>query len=72
MSGPVRIFAPELFTRKKRYESPERERHLRENAGVDPVLLAADLGLHVEVVKAYQRKLGLRLCAYWHGNTKVQ
>jgi hypothetical protein len=35
-------------------------RYLRENRGIDAVLLAADLKLDVRLVVSYQRRLGLR------------
>ena len=38
----------------------EVENHLRENAGIDSALLAADLGLCQRNVEAWQRRLGLR------------
>jgi hypothetical protein len=41
---------------------PATEAHLRANAGVDPAMLAADLGLWTARVEACQRRLGLRQC----------
>jgi hypothetical protein len=38
------------------------ENYLRENRGVDPEMLAADLGLAPSRVRACQRRLGLRKC----------
>jgi hypothetical protein len=40
--------------------SREVEDHLRQNAGIDSALLAADLGLCQRNVEAWQRRLGLR------------
>jgi hypothetical protein len=54
--APVHLF-------KRAYESPEVAAHLRENAFIDPSILAAELGLKAlcaESVKAYQRRLGVR------------
>jgi hypothetical protein len=38
------------------------EAHLRANVGVDPAILASDLGLWTSRVEACQRRLGLRKC----------
>jgi hypothetical protein len=41
---------------------PATEHHLRENSGVDPQILAADLGLCPSRIRSCQRRLGLRKC----------
>ncbi len=46
--------------RPRRYRSAERDKYLRENIGVDPTLLALDLGMAVSCVINYQRRLGIR------------
>jgi hypothetical protein len=40
--------------------TPARDKYLRENATVDPALLAGDLGITERSVISYMRKLGLR------------
>ncbi len=42
--------------------TPDRDAFLRENHGIDPAILADELGLSTRFVYCYQRKLGLRLC----------
>ncbi len=52
-----------LWPRKRpRMYTPARDAFLRENVGVDPAILAAELRVSVRFVHTYQRKLGLRLC----------
>lgn len=45
---------------KPAYQNPETDAFLRETVGVDPALLAADLGVSEIQVRAYQRRLGVR------------
>ncbi len=40
--------------------TPDLERKLRESAGVDPAILAGELGLCPGHIMSFQRKLGLR------------
>jgi hypothetical protein len=51
--SPTSMFRPE-------YQTGELADYLRENTGVDPAILAADVGIGPGQVMAYQRKLGLR------------
>ena len=60
----TRIRAPELYDTKRRCNgfTPEREAILRAQAGIEPAILAMQLGLTERFVIMYQRKLGLRKC----------
>ena len=49
---------PEMF--KASYRTPERDQIISESAGVDPAILAIDIGIPVHHVRAYQRALGVR------------
>lgn len=52
-----------LWPRKRpRMYNPARDAFLRENVGIDPAILATQLGVSTRFVYTYQRKLGLRLC----------
>jgi hypothetical protein len=52
-----------LYPRKRpRMYTPARDAFLRANVGIDPAILAAELGVSIRFVCCYQRKLGLRLC----------
>ena len=42
------------------YQNGDLDAYLREHVGIDPAILAADLGISRRHVEAYQRKLGLR------------
>lgn len=42
------------------YQNVENDRIIRESTGVDPALLAADLGVSEVHIRAYQRRLGVR------------
>lgn len=48
------------FNRPLQYRTPEFDKFLRENVGVDPTLLAHDMRMSVDCVTAYQRLLGIR------------
>jgi hypothetical protein len=57
------IFCPELFpTRRPSGRTQARDAYLRANAGIDPAILAAEMGLSEAFVVNYQIKLGLRKC----------
>ena len=60
----VRVYAPELFERKydKYHPWKRRDAYFRATAGVDPAILAAELGVSERFVRTRQRKLGLRKC----------
>jgi hypothetical protein len=51
--SPATLFRPS-------YQTDELEDFLRENAGVEPALLAADTGVGRNHIRACQRRLGLR------------
>ena len=54
----------ELYPRKRpKMYTLERDVFFRENVGIDPAILADQLGLSTRFVYVYQRKLGLRRCA---------
>ena len=44
------------------YRTPDRDAFLRANVGIDPAILAAELGLSTRFIYCYQRKLGIRAC----------
>lgn len=52
--------SPSTLLDSQRYETPELAALLRESNGVDPTMLAADAGVCAPLIRAYQRKLGLR------------
>ena len=54
--SPVHLF-------RMSYETPEKEAFLRENFCIDASMLAFDIHLNPQVVRAYQRRLGLRAIA---------
>ena len=55
------IYCHGLYPRRRpRNRTIEREAYLRENVGIDPAILAADLGIQTSWVLAWQRKLGIR------------
>lgn len=54
--APVHLFPRE-------YESADLAKHVKENSFVDPAILAVEVGLTVDAVKAYQRRLGVRKIA---------
>jgi len=60
----ISVHAPELYAAvwKCKGRTPERDAYLRENRFVDPVILAADLGLTPRFIVVYMRKLKLRTC----------
>jgi hypothetical protein len=58
----VKVFAPELFEPRKQYRSKQRDAYFRENQGIDPTILADELGWTEMFVRRYQRKLRLRGC----------
>src|SRR5271166_5483091 len=47
----VRVHAPELFERRLTWRTPKREAYLRAHVGVDPALLAIDLGVTERTVR---------------------
>lgn len=56
----VKIYAPDLFQKKRTWKTKERDKFLLENKGIDAALLANDLGLSESFTKKYQQKLGIR------------
>ncbi len=59
----MKVRAPELFIRRKRWPSPRFEVHLLANPSVCPAILAADLGSTEAFIRMCQRKMGLRKIA---------
>ncbi len=57
----MNVIAPDLYIRKRhsRY-TPERDAFLRDNANVDPAMLADSMGVTERWIINYQRKLGIR------------
>lgn len=51
--SPQSMFRPD-------YQTPELAEQLHTAAGVDPAIIAADVGIASHHVRAFQRKLGLR------------
>lgn len=54
------VRAPELFEPKTR--PSKHDAFLRAHIGIDPAILASDLGVSERFVRQRQRKLGLRKC----------
>ena len=54
------IHAPDFYEPKKKWRTKKRDKFLRENVGIDPAILAYDLGASASFVMRYQRKLGVR------------
>ena len=54
--APVHLFPRE-------YESQNLAKHVKENAFIDAAILATEVGLSTDAVKAYQRRLGVRKIA---------
>jgi hypothetical protein len=61
--SPTAMFRPD-------YQTPELATHLRQAAGVDPAIIAADTGVPQPFIKAFQRKLGLRKITGNHRKAK--
>jgi hypothetical protein len=62
MTRQVKVHAPELWEPKPYWLTSERAAFLRSHAGVDPALLAEELGVKESTIRLWQRKLGLRKC----------
>lgn len=45
---------------KQSYQTAELDKFLKETVGVDPSILAYEVHMNRQQIKAYQRKLGLR------------
>ena len=58
----VQIICPELYPQKFKYLTPEREKYIRENYGMDVMMQAKDLKLNWRTIHLLQRRLGLRKC----------
>jgi len=58
----MRVVCPEMLPKKSIYKNEKRDSYLRENAMIDPAILAAELGLSERFVKMRQRHLGIRKC----------
>jgi hypothetical protein len=56
------VNAPELFEPKLPRRYAIHAQFIRDNHGVDPAMLAADLNIQEMTVRTIQRKLGLRGC----------
>ncbi len=54
------VRAPELFERRLPIQQTKHDAALRAAVGIDPAILAADLGVSERFVMRRQRKLGLR------------
>ena len=59
----VKVHAPEFWVPKALGLTQKRQAILRENFGVDPAILAIELGVKESTVRKWQRRLGLRRCA---------
>jgi hypothetical protein len=64
MREAVSVRAPELFARKEPVTRTKHDALLRERAGIDPAIIAAELGVTERFIWIRQRKLGLRKCTY--------
>jgi hypothetical protein len=55
------VYAPDLYKKRRASRhSKQREEYLRANPGIDPAILAYDMGVTERFVVEFQRKLGLR------------
>jgi hypothetical protein len=54
------IHAPELYEPKRIWRTKSRDEFFRKNYGIDPAILADELGLTERFVISYQRKIGVR------------
>lgn len=54
------ITAPDLFQRKRNRKLKEHDEYIRQNKGICPAILAADLDVTERFVVSRQRKLGVR------------
>ncbi len=57
------VHAPELWEPRLPRRYAIHAQFIRDNHGVDPAMLAADLGIQEMTVRTIQRKLGLRGCS---------
>jgi hypothetical protein len=60
IAGMTDVFAPELWTPRKRWPHPRIAEHLLANPDVCPSILAANLGYSESWIRMVQRKLGIR------------
>ena len=68
----IEIYCHGLYPRRRpRNRTPECISYLRDNVGIDPAILAADLGIHINWVLAWQRQLGVRPFACKAPNTRA-
>jgi hypothetical protein len=54
------IYAPDLYEPKRIWRTKIRDDFLRKYTGIDPAILADELGLTERFVISYQRKIGVR------------
>lgn len=60
----MKVTAPDLVERRSPFKNKARDDYLRENALIDPAVLADNLGLTEHFVKQQLRRLGLRKCKH--------
>ena len=69
----MKIRCPDLYPRKKHQMYTDRvANYLRQNIGIDPAILAQDLGLSLRFIISYQRKLGLRPFTTGNPNSRIK
>jgi len=56
------VRAPEFWEPRPAYRTKQRDAYFRQTRGIDPAILADELGLNEAFVRMYQRKLGIRAC----------
>ncbi len=61
-----KIHAPELYAPKHNWLVARHRRAIEAARGVDPAIIADDLGLSIRTVMMIQLKLGLRKCTTNH------
>ena len=63
----MKVHAPELFEPRRNPNWPPKHhaKYLRENVGIDPAILAADMGVAICYVYTVQRYLKLRRLTTW-------
>lgn len=58
----VKVRAPELYTPRMWINIRKHRKAVTEAVGIDPAIVAAQLGIKPNTVLMIQRKLGLRKC----------
>lgn len=60
----MKILTPDLYRKRSHLDNKKRDAYLREQAGIDPALLAHELGVSERFIIQRQRRLGVRKCTH--------